>query len=58
MTTQARAELVKAWQANICLDDIVGDMVNSVKENLKPEDVFNDKQLGEWAEENDYTKSE
>lgn len=25
-----------------------------IKENLSPEDVFDDKQLGEWAENNNY----
>ena len=27
-----------------------------IQKNMEPQDIFDDKQLGNWAEANDYTK--
>lgn len=36
--------------------DILGDSLTWIQKNLVPEDVFDKKELGEWAEENGYIK--
>jgi hypothetical protein len=35
-------------------DGILGDAVNWVAKNMNPEDVFSEKDLSTWAEENGY----
>lgn len=35
---------------------ILDDFIEWIQVNMKPYDVFNDKQLSAWAEENGYTK--
>lgn len=35
---------------------MLDSVVAWISENLEPQDVFDDKQLGDWAENNDYTK--
>ncbi len=32
------------------------DAIEWIKNNLSPEDVFSEKDLDQWAEENEYTK--
>ena len=42
----------------IDLRNIQDDVIAFVAENLTPEDVFNDKALRAWAQENGFTETE
>ena len=38
--------------------DLLQEAINWIGSNLEPEDVFSEKQLEEWAENNDYFKED
>jgi hypothetical protein len=37
-------------------DEVFAEMIKCIKDNLSPEDVFDEKQLEKWAENNGYVK--
>jgi len=37
-------------------DQVYDAMIKCIKDNLNPEDVFDESQLKKWAEKNDYVK--
>jgi hypothetical protein len=37
--------------------EVYDAMVKCIKENLSPDEVFDEKQLVKWAEDNDYIKN-
>lgn len=58
MTTQAKEALVEEFNNHVNFADLIDDMITSVGEVCKPEDVFDDSQLAEWAEENGFKKED
>lgn len=41
---------------NVIPDDLLEQSIDWIKENLSPEEVFDEKQLEDWAEQNRYKK--
>lgn len=58
MTGNKRKQIVQEIEATINVDDILDQIVTTIAENLSPEDVFQEKDLKTWAEENGYVKGE
>lgn len=46
----------KAFRDHFFADNMFEDVVEWIRENLKPDDVFGDKSLKEWAEENGFVQ--
>lgn len=38
--------------------DLLDRVVEYINDNLRPEDIFSDEELGEWATDNGYVKEE
>lgn len=37
-------------------DDLLDRAVEYIKDNIRPEDIFSEEELGEWAEDNGFVK--
>lgn len=55
-SNQAKAQLAVDIEGHLNVEELIDDSVTSVAENLKPEDVFDESQLEEWAQENGFEK--
>ena len=44
--------------SNVISSRLLEDSIRWIKENLNPDDVFDEKQLSSWALDNDFTKEE
>lgn len=53
-----RNAAIKEIETAINVDEIFDDIIDAIKKNHDPEDVFDVDQLETWAENNGYTKED
>lgn len=56
MTRQQATVLANRIGEVLCIEDVVGEIIESIAETLSPADVFTEDQLDQWARDNDYAK--
>lgn len=50
------SRLEKDFVDSVVSSNLLAEAIDWIQSNLEPEDVFSEKQLGDWAAENDYVK--
>lgn len=48
----------KKFISDVIAYDLLDEAISWIKSNMNPDEVFDESQLEEWAENNDYVKAE
>ena len=58
MDFKTKQTVGKAIQEALCVQDIMDEVINAITENCKPEDVFDESALQDWADRKGYVLGE
>lgn len=58
MTTQQAENLAKSIENALSIEDVLSDIIDAIRDELQPEDVFETDALTNWAENNGFAKEE
>ncbi len=58
ISQESKRKAVADLESALALNDIFSELLEAITNNLKPDEVFEDKQLAEWAMLNGYEEKE
>lgn len=58
MKETPRAQAAREISDALAVGDVMDEILDAISNNLKPEDVFNEDALADWAENNGFTKED